>query len=199
MAERLNTAVIGGGQAGLSISYYLTQQGREHVVLEKDRPGEAWRSKKWDSFSLVTPNRQMELPDFPYTGDDPEGFMTRDEVVQYIDDFIASFHPPLRLGVEAHSVAEKAPGDGFTVETDAGVLEASNVVVATGTFQKPRVPARALFPRSPLAPHPQVRPLLRDRRGRGPRRGAHRRSRVTPAPRGARLQVPPSLLRAQAG
>jgi putative flavoprotein involved in K+ transport len=141
MAERLNTAVIGGGQAGLSISYYLTQQGRDHVVLEKDRPGEAWRSKKWDSFSLVTPNRQMELPDFPYTGDDPQGFMRRDEVVQYIDDFIASFHPPLRLGVEAHSVAEKAPGDGFTVETDAGVLEASNVVVATGTFQKPRVPA----------------------------------------------------------
>ena len=140
-AEQFDTVVIGGGQAGLSTSYYLTEQGREHVVLEKDRPGEAWRSQKWDSFTLVTPNRQNELPGFAYEGDDPHGFLTRDEVVQYIDDFIASFHPPLRLGVKALSVAGKATGHGFTVETDAGVLEASNVVVATGTFQRPNIPA----------------------------------------------------------
>jgi len=138
MEERLNTVVIGGGQAGLSISYYLTEQDREHVVLEKDRPGEAWRSKKWDSFTLVTPNRQMQLPGFGYEGDDPHGFLTRDEVVQTIDDFIGSFDPPLRLGVKALSVEGKR--DGFTVETDAGSVDARNVVVATGTFQKPRIP-----------------------------------------------------------
>jgi putative flavoprotein involved in K+ transport len=140
MTERLNTVVIGGGQAGLSISYYLTQQGRAHVVLEKDRPGEAWRSKKWDSFTLVTPNRQLQLPGLPYEGDDPHGFSTRDDVVRYIDDFIASFHPPLRLGVEALSVEGKGAEDDFVVETDAGTLEASNVVVATGTFQRPKIP-----------------------------------------------------------
>jgi putative flavoprotein involved in K+ transport len=139
--EQLNTVVIGGGQAGLSISYYLTEQGREHVVLEKDRPGEAWRSRKWDSFTLVTPKRQMQLPGLAYQGDDPHGFMTRDEVVDTIDEFIASFHPPLRLGVEALSVEGRELGGGFKVDTDAGPLEASNVVVATGTFQRPKIPA----------------------------------------------------------
>jgi putative flavoprotein involved in K+ transport len=141
MAERIDTVVIGGGQAGLAISYYLAQQGREHVVLEKDRPGESWRSRKWDSFTLVTPNRQMKLPGFAYDGDAPGGFLKRDEVVDYIDDYVALFDPPLRLGVGATSVAENASGDGFLVETDAGDLEANNVVVATGTFQRPNIPA----------------------------------------------------------
>jgi len=141
MAERIDTVVIGGGQSGLSASYYLKQEGREHVVLEKDRPGERWRSKKWDSFTLVTPNRQLRLPGLAYEGDDPHGFLTRDEVVQYIDHFVGSFDPPLRLGVEAKSVEESRSGHGFRVETDAGALEAANVVVATGMFQRPNIPA----------------------------------------------------------
>jgi putative flavoprotein involved in K+ transport len=140
-AQPVDTVVIGGGQAGLSVSYYLTEQGREHVVLEKDRPAESWRSKKWDSFTLVTPNRQLQLPGFAYQGDDPHGFLTRDQVVQYLDDFVAMSDPPLRLGVEATSVEGKPTGNGFRVETDTGILEASNVVVATGTFQRPRIPA----------------------------------------------------------
>ena len=140
MPERLDTVVIGGGQAGLSLSYYLTQQGRTHTVLEKDRPGEAWRSKKWDSFTLVTPNWQFQLPGLAYDGDDPHGFLTRDQVVGYIDDYVALFDPPLRLGVEATFVEGKASGRGFTIGTDAGSLEVSNVVIATGTFQRPRIP-----------------------------------------------------------
>jgi putative flavoprotein involved in K+ transport len=140
MTNRFDTVVIGGGQAGLSISYYLTQQGREHIVLERDQVGNAWRSKKWDSFTLITPNWQLQLPGFPYEGDDPDGYMDRDGVIQYIDNYVDLFNPPLRLGVEVTSVEEKEDEDGFLIETDAGALEASNVVVATGTFQRPRIP-----------------------------------------------------------
>ena len=77
MVEQVGVAVIGAGQAGLAISYYLTQQARPHVVLEKDRQvGSAWRHGRWDSFTLLTPNWTVRLPGFPYRGDDPDGFMT---------------------------------------------------------------------------------------------------------------------------
>lgn len=140
MSEQINTVVIGGGQAGLSISYYLTQQDREHVVLEKNRIGETWRSRRWDSFTLVTPNWQMQLPGFPYDGDNPDGYLSREEIVRYLEDYAAMFNPPIRLGVEATSVESNSKGDGYKIETSAGVLEALNVVVATGTFQKPSIP-----------------------------------------------------------
>ncbi len=140
MSEKINTVVIGGGQAGLSISYYLTQQDREHVVLEKNRIGERWRSRRWDSFTLVTPNWQMQLPGFPYDGDNPDGYLSREEIVRYLEDYAALFNPPIRLGVEATSAESNSNGDGYKIETSAGVLEALNVVVATGTFQKPSIP-----------------------------------------------------------
>jgi putative flavoprotein involved in K+ transport len=124
----------------LSTSYHLTKQNREHVILEKDRIGESWKSKKWDSFTLVTPNWQLRLPGFAYDGNDPDGFLTRDEVAEYVDDYASQFNPPIRLGVEASSVEKGNNGDGFRVETNAGELEADNVVVATGTFQKPSIP-----------------------------------------------------------
>lgn len=140
MTEQFDTLVIGGGQAGLSISYYLTQQDREHVVLEKNRIGEMWRSRKWDSFTLVTPNWQLQLPGFPYDGDNPDGYLPREEIVRYLEDYAAMFNPPVRLGVEARSVESNSNGDGYKIETSAGGLEASNVVVATGTFQMPSIP-----------------------------------------------------------
>jgi putative flavoprotein involved in K+ transport len=140
MTKRYDTVVIGGGQAGLSTSYHLTEKKREHVVLEKDRVGESWKSKKWDSFTLVTPNWQLRLPGFEYDGDDPDGFLTRDDVAQYVDDFAAMFDPPVRLGVEASSVENGKNGGGLKVKTNAGELEADNVVVATGTFQRPNIP-----------------------------------------------------------
>ena len=139
MTVRVDTVVIGAGQAGLAISYYLTQQGRSHVVLEKHRVGEAWRSAKWDSFTLVTPNWAIRLPGFAYAGDAPDGFLPRDEVVRYLEEYVRRFNPPLRLGVEVSSVA--GADDGFTVATNAGVFACANVVVAAGLLQKPKVPA----------------------------------------------------------
>jgi putative flavoprotein involved in K+ transport len=92
-------AVIGGGQAGLSVSWYLTKGGIDHIVFEKERAAHAWRAERWDTFCLVTPNWQCQLPGFPYRGSDPHGFMLRDEIVAYMDGFITTFAPPLREGV----------------------------------------------------------------------------------------------------
>lgn len=147
MTEHINTIVIGAGQAGLAASYYLKQQNRSHVVLEKQRIGEAWRSGKWDSFTLVSPNWTLRLPGFHYTGDHPDGFFTRDEVVQYLEDYVRLFNPPVQTGVQVTCV--RSTTDGLLVETNKGAFAAHNVIVATGAFQKPRIPAYA----AQIAPH----------------------------------------------
>jgi putative flavoprotein involved in K+ transport len=106
---RHSVAVIGGGQAGLSISWYLAQSGIDHVVFEKERAGHAWRAERWDTFCLVTPNWQCQLPGFPYQGSDPHGFMLRNEIVAYFDAFVAAFAPPLREGVAVRRMASISP------------------------------------------------------------------------------------------
>src|SRR6266436_2189352 len=136
---RHSVAVIGGGQAGLSISWYLKRAGIDHVVFEKERAGHAWRAERWDTFCLVTPNWQCQLPGFPYEGDDPHGFMVRHEIVDYIDRFVASFAPPLREGVMVKSL-KRNPHHGFTLETSDGVHVADQVVIASGGYQIPIVP-----------------------------------------------------------
>src|SRR5258708_38522776 len=104
MGERLDTVVIGGGQAGLAASYFITQQGREHLVLEKHNIGEAWRSGRWDSFTLVTPNWTINLPGGDYKGSDPDGFMLRADVVAYLEQSARSFNAPVKSGVSVISV-----------------------------------------------------------------------------------------------
>jgi putative flavoprotein involved in K+ transport len=154
MAKIVDTVVVGGGQAGLAASYFLTQQGRDHVVLERSRVGESWRSGRWDSFTLVTPNWQLQLPGFHYQGDAPDGFLARDEVVEYLERYAELFKPPLLLGVEATSVEQGPGGGGYIVETTSVALEASNVIVAAGRFQKPKIPAlRSLLPSQILQIH----------------------------------------------
>src|SRR6267378_5005683 len=83
--------IIGGGQAGLSMSYCLKQRGIDHVVLEKHSLGYEWRERRWDSFCLVTPNWQCRLPGFPYSGPDPQGFMLKDEIIGYVEAYARSF------------------------------------------------------------------------------------------------------------
>src|SRR5271156_2088660 len=136
---RHSVAVIGGGQAGLSISWYLTQSGIDHVVFEKERAGHAWRAERWDTFCLVTPNWQCQLPGFPYRGPDPHGFMLRHEIVAYMDEFVASFGPPLREGVAVRHLRSDAQR-GFMLDATDGIRFADQEVVASGGYQIPIIP-----------------------------------------------------------
>jgi putative flavoprotein involved in K+ transport len=133
--------IVGGGQAGLAVSHELTQAGLDHVVLERGRIASTWRSR-WDSFCLVTPNWTMDLPGFPYAGDDPKGFVPRDEIVAYLDSYAASFHAPVQTGVEVEGLDASA-GGGFLLRTSAGEIRARHVVLATGAYQRPHRPALA--------------------------------------------------------
>jgi putative flavoprotein involved in K+ transport len=140
MREYINTIVVGGGQAGLSVSWHLKQAGRKHLILDRGRIGDTWR-RRWDSFCLVTPNRYCQLPGFPYDGDEPEGFMLRDQIVGYVERFAKSFEPPYRGGVEVRRVGPSSNGGRFSLETSEGVLDTDNLIIAVGTHQKPSVPA----------------------------------------------------------
>jgi putative flavoprotein involved in K+ transport len=141
VGERYDVVVVGAGQAGLSISHELTHSGVDHLVLERSRVAETWRSR-WDSFCLVTPNRMVNLPGQPYAGADPDGFMPRDELVDYFAAYADSFNAPVRESVQ---VTELVPHDdgGFLLRTSVGDFEARDVVIASGGYQKPFRPAGA--------------------------------------------------------
>ncbi|UGQ40494.1 MSMEG_0569 family flavin-dependent oxidoreductase [Rhodococcus aetherivorans] len=142
MIENRDVVVVGGGQAGLSVSWHLVQRGIDHVVLERDGIAHEWRDSRWDNFTLVTPNWQCNLPGYSYRGDDPDGFMTRDETYAFVRGYAGTFHPPVREGVAVTSVTQAA-GGGFDVQTTAGPIRARQVVVATGGYHEPVVPRYA--------------------------------------------------------
>lgn len=148
MRSHYPVVIVGGGQAGLSMSYCLKERGIEHIVFEKHQIAHSWRSKRWDSFCLVTPNWQCQLPGFPYDGDDPQGFMGRDAIVEYIVDYARSFEPPIREGVAVTRLRRGEAGS-FEINTSIGDYTADQVVVATGGYHNPRIPAIAQrFPES---------------------------------------------------
>jgi putative flavoprotein involved in K+ transport len=138
--ERVPVAVIGGGQAGLAASHELTALGVEHLVLERGRVGQTWRDR-WDSFCLVTPNWTVRLPGGPYDGDEPDGYMARDEIVAYLDRYAAGFGAPVREGVDVTGLTRDE--GSFQLETSAGAIRARDVVLATGAYQRPYRPPGA--------------------------------------------------------
>jgi putative flavoprotein involved in K+ transport len=139
VTEHHEVVVVGAGQAGLSMSWHLTQSGIDHLVVERDSVGHDWRDRRWDNFTLVTPNWQCDLPGFPYDGGDPHGFMIRDEVYRFVLDYADSFEPPVREGVAVTNLVQ-APGGGFDLTTSTGAVHGDQVVVATGGYQEPRIP-----------------------------------------------------------
>jgi putative flavoprotein involved in K+ transport len=143
--EYVQVAVVGAGQAGLAVSHELTLAGVHHVVLERGRIGDTWRHR-WDSFCLVTPNWSVQLPGFPYDGDDPDGFMVRDDIVAYLERYARDFGAPVREGVEVDSVRRRA-GGGFILHTSSGSLSVATLVLATGAYQRPhRIPGAESLP-----------------------------------------------------
>src|SRR6201996_1022888 len=137
----ISVAVIGGSQAGLSMSYYLTANQIDHVVFEKNRVAHAWRTQRWDSFCLVTPNWQCKLPGFDYPGNEPDGFMIRDDIVAYVEAYANHIQAPLKEGVGVTLVSRTA--SGFAVEASDGRYTADAVVLAVGGYHQPNIPRMA--------------------------------------------------------
>ena len=136
----VQVAIVGAGQAGLSVSYLLKERGISHCLLERNRVGHTWREERWDTFCLVTPNWQCRLPGHAYDGEDPQGFMLKHEIVAYLERYVARFNPPVREGVEVRSVRPNADRPGFVLETSEGRVFAEEVVIAAGGYHTPRVP-----------------------------------------------------------
>jgi putative flavoprotein involved in K+ transport len=141
VSEPVDVVIVGAGQAGLAVSRELTQAGVAHVVLERGRVGQIWRGR-WDSFCLVIPNWFLQLPGHPYDGNDPDGFMPRDEVVAYLEGYAAAFDAPVREGIQVTALRPGRDG-GFHLETSAGEILARTVVLSTGAYQRPHRPAGA--------------------------------------------------------
>ena len=145
MTDGAQTVVVGGGQAGLAVSRELTAAGVRHVVLERARIGQTWRGR-WNSFCLVTPNWSVQLPGHPYDGDDPDGYMPRDEIVAYLERYAAAVGAPVREGVAVTRIWQRAEG-GFELEASDGGIVAQQVALSTGAYQRPHRPAgAATFP-----------------------------------------------------
>lgn len=136
--------VIGGGQAGLSVSRGLSRRGIAHVVLERDRVASSWRSR-WDSFTLVTPNWTLGLPGSPYAGDDPDGHVPREEIVDHLQAYAKRWHVPVREGVAVERLSHGTRAR-FRLTTSAGPMDADIVVVCTGAFQRPFRPPAGVWP-----------------------------------------------------
>ncbi len=142
LPKAIDTVVVGAGQAGLTMSWFLRQGGRDHVLLDRRaRLGGGWLDR-WDQFQLVSPNWSASFPGFPYAGPDSDGFMPRDEIAGRVAAYAEKISAPVVLETEVRRLAPRA-GGGFRLETSQGTVEAREVIVATGGFHVPRIPRSA--------------------------------------------------------
>jgi len=140
LPRRVDVAVIGAGQAGLTMSWHLQRAGRDHVLLERRATlGGGWQDR-WDAFRLVSPNWTASFPDARYDGDDPDGFMPRDELIHRVAGYAEQIAAPVVLDVGVDRLRPTSDGSGFDVETTQGPLRAREVIVATGGFHRPNIP-----------------------------------------------------------
>jgi len=140
-SEETEVLVIGAGQAGLAMSAHLTDRGIPHIVLERHRIAERWRSERWDSLVANGPAWHDRFPELEIEGVDRDGFATKDQMVDYFVEYAELIHSPVRIGVEVTSVRKRAGQLGFHIETTQGAIDARYVVTATGAFQIPVIPA----------------------------------------------------------
>jgi len=138
--EVTDTLVVGAGQAGIAMSEHLRNNGVPHVILEKDRIAEAWRSGRWDSLVANGPAWHDRFPSLEFANTDPEAFASKDRVADYLVDYATMVDAPIRTGVEVLSAKRLPDRAGFRVETTTGPIEAKSIVAATGAFQHPVIP-----------------------------------------------------------
>ena len=140
---KIDTLVVGAGQAGVAMSEHLSAQGVPHLVLEKNRIAEAWRSGRWDSLVANGPAWHDRFPGMTFTDTNPDAFVPKDQVADYFEAYALKFNAPIKTGVEVTKAVRKQGEAGFIIETSAGMIEAQRIVAATGPFQKPIIPAIA--------------------------------------------------------
>lgn len=138
--ESVDTVIVGGGQAGLAASEHLGKAGVSHLVLERDRIAERWRTARWDALVANGPAWHDRFPTMEFSDCDPEAFPTKERVARYFEEFAKQIDAPVRCGVEVEEVTRLDGRAGFRVETSRGVIEARNVIAATGPFQRPVIP-----------------------------------------------------------
>src|SRR5689334_13034467 len=138
--EHVETLIIGGGQAGLTMSHMLSRHGRPHLVLERGRIAERWRSERWNELRFQFPNWSVELPDFPFRCEGPHEFATSEEIIAYLEAYAELIRPPIRCGVAVTGLRRHEGGKWFLAQTPSGSIVAGNVVIATGPYQRPVIP-----------------------------------------------------------
>jgi putative flavoprotein involved in K+ transport len=139
--EKIDTLVVGGGQAGIAMSEHLSHIGVPHVVLERGRIAERWRSARWDSLVANGPAWHDRFPNMEFSDIDPDAFAPKEKVADYFVAYAEMIKAPIRCGVEVKQVLRNEGHPGFRAETSEGVIEARNVVAATGPFQRPVFPS----------------------------------------------------------